>query len=359
MRRLVHCAHYCCKKFSCAFVDYGDLAMYSVLNGPKSIHKFSNHARSFVNGLIFVTQFGFCCVYFVFMADNTKQVVDHYHPGNGISQALWMVVFLVPVLAINTIRSLKGLTPFALVANVLFVVGFIVTFQYLFHDTSGVETLPAFVSFAKLPLFFGTVMFAFEGICMVLPIENRMYEPDWFIHQLGVLNTACLNCMLLYCAIGFFGYIRFGTAVHDVITLDLPTQWYYQSVKIMFVVAIWITYALMFHVPMDVIEKWLEKRFRHGKHWTFIYGTRYAIVLVTFILAEAIPHLGLFISLVGSVSCSALALILPPLIDLLCAYPEKPIFRYVTSVCVCAFGLLGFFSGTSVSIKEIIQAFQQ
>lgn len=275
MRQLVFAAHFCCSKFGLVFVDYGDLAMYSFKNGPPILQKFGGVAKGTVNSFIFVTQFGFCCVYFVFMADNTKQVVDHYIPNNGISQRAWMALYLVPVLALSSIRSLKGLSPFSALANVLYLLGFVVTFQYLFHDLSAASSLPEFKSFSTLPLFFGTTMFSFEGVCLVLPIENRMYQPHRFIDIFGVLNTGCLFVTLLYSAIGFFGYIRFGENVKDAITLNLPNQWYYQSVKIMFVVAVWVTYSVQFHVPMEVIDRWMKSRV--GNRWLITYGVRFLI----------------------------------------------------------------------------------
>ncbi len=80
---------------------------------------------------------------------------------------------------------------------------------------------------------------------------------------------------------------------------------------------------------------------------------------VTVGLAELIPHLGLFISLVGSLSCSTLALVIPPIIDALCSWPEKSLLRYGRNGLICIFGIVGFLTGTYMSISEIVEAFKQ
>lgn len=71
-------------------------------------------------------------------------------------------------------------------------------------------------------------------------------------------------------------------------------------------------------------------------------------------LATAIPDLSAVISLVGSVSSSMLALILPPLLEIVTfwdlgisnATMAKDIF-------ITLFGLLGFFAGSYTSLLNI------
>lgn len=63
-----------------------------------------------------------------------------------------------------------------------------------------------------------------EGIGVVMPVENSMKKPQYFLGCPGVLNTAMITVMVLYAAIGFLGYVRYGDIVAGSITLNLPKE---------------------------------------------------------------------------------------------------------------------------------------
>lgn len=67
-----------------------------------------------------------------------------------------------------------------------------------------------------------TVIFAMEGIGVVMPVENAMKKPQHFLGCPGVLNTAMITVIVLYAVIGFFGYVRYGDLVQGSITMNLP-----------------------------------------------------------------------------------------------------------------------------------------
>lgn len=78
-----------------------------------------------------------------------------------------MAILLLPILLSCMIRNLKYLAPLSTIANVLMILGIVIT---LYYTTQGLPELKEreFVgSWSTLPLFFGTALFAFEGIGLV------------------------------------------------------------------------------------------------------------------------------------------------------------------------------------------------
>lgn len=92
----------------------------------------------------------------------------------------------------------------------------------MLQDLPNTHTVKPWASWAQLPLYFGTAVYAFEGIGIVLPLENNMKTPEDFGGLTGVLNTGMVIVACLYTAVGFFGYLKYGEDVKGSITLNLP-----------------------------------------------------------------------------------------------------------------------------------------
>ncbi|KAK6745295.1 hypothetical protein RB195_011802 [Necator americanus] len=357
-RQLVFAQHYLAYLKSQPRLDYANVMRSAVEIGPPWIRDHGYFWKQVVNVNMFLAQLGFCCVYFVFMADNLKQFFDQTS-NIHISQAGWIALLLVPIMGLCTIRELKALAPLAAIANVVYLIAVCIVLQQLFQVERPSWTLPAVGNWSTLPLFFGTVMFAFEGVAVVLPIENQMDEPLHFITYNGVLNTSCLLVLILYMIVGFFGYLRFGDGVMDTLTLNLPQTNFYQTIKLMFVACILVSYPLQFYVPMERVEKWIKRKVAVERQEKLIYGVRMGGVIFTCFMAELIPHLALFISLVGSVAGTSLTLVFPPMIELLCSYSRDSLnpWIWIRNLSLMAFAVFGFATGTYASVVQIVDAF--
>lgn len=98
---------------------------------------------------------------------------------------------------------------------------------------------------------------------------------------------------------------------------------------------------------------------------SILFHTHYIYLSFIFILvaiAAVIPHLGLMISLIGSVASSTLALIFPPILEIVTFWPDglgKWKWRLWKDIAICSFGIIGFCAGSTVTIMQIITAFGQ
>lgn len=218
---LVKCSQILCRRAQVPSLGFADVAETAFLAGPPALHRWSRLARFIINMFLVIDLIGCCCVYNVFVAKSLKAVIEDYVDFEY--DIRWYIfILLVPLILINLIRSLKHLAPFSVIANCLMAGGMIVTMYYIFKDNTWHTELPAMADYDKLPSFFGTVIFALEGIGVVMSLENNMKKPSHFIGCPGVLNFGMGFVVALYAGVGFLGYLKYGTDTKDSITLNLP-----------------------------------------------------------------------------------------------------------------------------------------
>ncbi|GFQ86448.1 hypothetical protein TNCT_228281, partial [Trichonephila clavata] len=324
----VHCMHLLvissktlARKLGCISLDYSSTAEQAFRLGPARVQRFAPFARFCVNSMLMLTQFGFCCVYFLFVSTSLYEVVKNLSGSTPISAHGYMAILLPLMILFNFIRSLRTLSPFSSIANVLQSSGLVMVFYYLFKGSHSGNLSPYVAPIKKLPLYFGTAMYAFEGIGVVLPLENAMSTPEDFGGLSGVLTTGMVIVASLYTAVGFYGYLKYGDDVKPSITFSLPLESVSELIRLMFALAIFLSYALQLYVPISIIWPFLKKKFsleRFSSRQQLIFELllRAFLVLITFLMAIAIPNLDLLISLVGALASSSLALIFPPIIEL-------------------------------------------
>lgn len=175
---------------------------------------------------------------------------------------LYMLLLLPLVILLNFIKSLRTLSIASAMANLLQTTGLFIVFYNLLQQLPHTWDRPASVDISKFPLYMGTAIYAFEGIGLVLPLQKEMREPQAFGGSVGVLNTGMTIVASLYTAIGFFGYLKFGDEVQGSITLNLPAEPLYETCRLMFAVAIFLSYAIQFYVPFNIIWPYVQFRFR-------------------------------------------------------------------------------------------------
>ncbi|NXA32102.1 S36A1 protein, partial [Eudromia elegans] len=365
MSILVKCAHHFCHRFQKQFVDYGGAVVYGLESAPNAwLRTHAAWGRRVVALFLILTQLGFCCVYFVFLADNLKQVVSAANgttndcsPNKTVVMAptmdsrLYMVSLLPFVVLLTFIQNLRVLSVFSMLANVAMLGSLILIFQYIFRGIPDPSDLPLAAAWKTYPLFFGSAVFAFEGIGVVLPLENKMKNPQ---HFPVILYVGMAIVVILYTSLAVLGYLRFGAEIQASITLNLPNCWLYQAVKLLFSFGIFVTYAVQFYVPAEIIIPAVTARV--SERWRLLVNLllRTALVGITCALAVLIPRLDIVITLVGSVCSSALALIFPPLLEIATFYTEgmHPVV-IIKDVLISLFGFVGFVVGTYQALVEL------
>lgn len=306
------------------------------------------------------TYFSAGCVYIVFIGNSLHRVIN-LAADLDWDVRYWILITMIPVLAIGQIRDLKFLVPFSFLANMFIVVTFGITLYYIFKDTLVFDDKPGFASFGTLPLFFSTVIFAMEGIGVVMPVENSMAKPQHFLGCPGVLNTAMGTVITLYAVIGFFGYVRYGDISEGSITLNLPSEEIAAKIaQLLIAAAILFTFGLQFYVPMDILWRKISNKIPKDKHNMSQIAIRTGIMILMAGIAVAVPELEPFIGLVGAVFFSSLGLLVPCVVETVFLWPnELGTLKWVLikNILFGAFSIFALVAGSYVSIVEIIKLY--
>ena len=348
-----------------SFLDYADTAEAAFVDAGGRWASWGSFIRKLLNIFLCLSQLLSCSVYALFIAENVKPILTRYggESFEKLDYRLYLLALLVPVTLICLIKNLRYLSPCSVIANVVQSVGLGLIFYFIFAtplpDSSTVEW---FAPAERLPLFFGTAIFAIEGISVVLPIENQMQRPRDMVGWNGVLSTSMTLVTAIYIAMGFYGYLKFGDGIKSSVTLNLPSDNTAAQVTLfLYSLAIFFSYALQFYVVMEIVGKNILVQ-KVPERWLKVvdFVTRILLNVLVIALAATVPWLDLFVSLLGAVKMSTLSIMAPALIDLASNWNDPDGFklRLAKNVIIFAFGLFGCIIGTYVSLYNIIENFR-
>lgn len=138
-----------------------------------------------------------------------------------------MLICLLPAMLPALITNLKYISPVSALGGFALLFGMIATLSIALTDGSmpSFSERHLFTNAPQLSLFFGTALFSFEGIAMILPLRNAMKKPEHFNSRFGVLNLTISGITMFCIFTGFIGYLKWGEDVEGSITLNLdPNQ---------------------------------------------------------------------------------------------------------------------------------------
>ncbi|CAG9563239.1 unnamed protein product [Danaus chrysippus] len=340
-------------------LGYAETVEAVFATGPQPLRKLSRAMRIFIDWAMAFTILGACAVYVILIEESVKQIVDHFYPDSGITTTMYCLMFLVPILIFTQIKNLKYIAPFSGFANVLLVLTFLICLYYICSEFPSFDSQPMSVEIGKLPLFIGTVIFAMEGIGVVLPVENTMAKPQHFLGCPGVLNITMAIVVLLYMVMGILGYLRYGDKAEGSITINLPTQEIPALMaKVFIVLAIFFTYVLQFYVPMEIVWRNTKEKVSQKYHNHAQAIIRAFFAALTVVAAASLPKLEQVIGLEGAFFYSFLGLVAPSLMEIIFCW-DRGLGKYnyilIKDSILAIFGMFVLVTGVMQSIKEIIR----
>lgn len=278
---------------------------------------YGKRTKFFILASIVLSQLGFVATYIVFTAENLHAFFENafsLHVAIGLIVVLESV-FFIPM---SLVRNITKLSLAALLANVFILIGISTIVYYTTADLvrNGPAADISFMSNDRWSLFIGVGIFAFEGIGLIIPVEEAMEKPQDFPKVLCAVIAACA---VLFIGIGAIGYLAYGDDVKTVIILSLP-----QDSPYVILIQLFYPIAIMFSVPLQllpavrIMEKKIFKK-RSGKSdpvvkWEKNVFRIFFVVLTTLIAFYGSTNLDQFVSFVGCFACIPLVYMYPPML---------------------------------------------
>ncbi|KAK7571977.1 hypothetical protein V9T40_014449 [Parthenolecanium corni] len=361
---LVKSAHAIYYRIRAPALTYAEIGEATFKHGPNFFKKFAQPARLCIVVGLFLTYFGTCCAYNVIIAGNLEQVIKHYHYFKDVNKRWFILALLLPLILLSYVPNLKSLAICSQIANVLMGSTIGISLYYIFTGTplKSPAELPTIAPIENLPEFFSIVIFAMECIGVIMPLENNMEKPKHILGKCGVMNKGMSTVTLIYFILGFIGYLKYGDKIEEVITLNLPVEEIgSQCAKVFVAFAVFFTYGLQFYVCLDII--WIAVKDRITKNSKmYNYLLRTILVILSVIVAIAVPEISPFLTIIGALFFSALGIVFPAVIELLVFWDDGFGYCYwklVKTIFLIFFGVLAMIFGTHSGIKGVIKSYSK
>ncbi|XP_028412726.1 amino acid transporter AVT3A-like [Dendronephthya gigantea] len=313
--------------------------------GDLGYHALGKSGIVLVDGLVVLSQVGFCCAYLIFISEN----LTNFLPRFSRNQYLFAMVF--PLIILTNVRQLKNLSIFSLFADFANIFAYCVVFWFDFENFEKIGDDIHNYSAEGLPFFIGIAVYCYEGAGMILSLESSVAK-ECQSKFYGIFKLAMLVITLLYMTFGICGYLSFGENTKSIITLNLPNGKFPVIVKSCLMFSLFFTYPVM----MFPVSRILEMRLFNDPKTADYYKSsvvRSSLVLLTLVIVLTIPSFSTLMALIGSSCCILLAFILPGLFHLRIFKGELTIYQKILDYFLILLGIVTGCLGTRDAVERL------
>lgn len=271
--------------------------------------------RTLILSSIVLSQIGFVSAYIVFTSENLQAFILAVSNCRTWIDIKYMVLMqLIIFLPLSLIRDISKLGATALIADCFILLGLLYLYYYDIFTIVTQHGVSDIVSFnpRDWTLFIGTAIFTFEGIGLIIPIQESMKQPRKFP---PVLGAVMIIISVVFLSLGTLGYAAYGSATKTVVILNLPQESkFVNAVQFLYSLAILLSTPLQLFPAIRITENELFSR--SGKYNPYIKWQknvfRFFIVMVCAAIAwGGADDLDKLVALVGSFACVPLVYIYP------------------------------------------------
>ena len=280
---------------------------------------YGRRMRTLILASVALSQIGFVSAYIVFTAQSMQAFVLAVSKCRSWIDIKFMVLMqLVIFLPLSLIRDISKLGLTAIIADIFIALGLLYLGYFDIHTMVryGVADITNFNP-RDWTLFIGTAIFTFEGVGLIIPIQESMKKPAKFP---PVLAGVMIFATVLYMLIGALSYAAFGSGTQTVVLLNLPQDSkFVNAVQLLYSLAILLSTPLQLFPAIRIMEN--EIFSRSGRNNAYIKWKKnvfrfFLVVMCALIAWGGASDLDKFVALVGCFACVPLVYVYPVRINL-------------------------------------------
>ncbi|ODQ68041.1 hypothetical protein NADFUDRAFT_11035, partial [Nadsonia fulvescens var. elongata DSM 6958] len=282
--------------------SFGDIGQ--VLYGPLM--------RKTILFSIVISQIGFAAAYIVFTSQNLQAFILAVSDKLVRIESLIIIQLLI-FMPLSMVRNLARLSGTALIADLFILIGLV----YLYYWSGSVLVREGIADIKMFnqdswTLFIGTAIFTFEGIGLIIPIQESMKKPS----QFGpVLGGVMIGITFLFISVGVICYLAFGSSTQTVVILNLPQDSkFVNGVQFLYSLAILLSTPLQLFPAIRIMENGIftkSGKFNSKIKWQKNVFRFVVVILTAFIAWGGANDLDRFVALIGSFACIPLVFLYP------------------------------------------------
>ncbi|KAL8854191.1 MAG: hypothetical protein Q9221_000905 [Calogaya cf. arnoldii] len=310
--------------------------------------------RTLILSSVALSQVGFVSAYIVFTSENLRAFILAVSDCRTWIDIKFMVLMqLITFLPLSLIRDISALSLTAYIADFFILLGLVYLYYYDIFTIAINHGVSDIVNFNphNWSLFIGTAIFTFEGVGLIIPIQESMRQPKKFP---PVLAAVMIIITIVFVSMGALSYAAFGSSTKTVVLLNLPQDdKFVNAVQFLYSLAILLSTPLQLFPAIRIMEN--EIFTRSGKNDPKIkLGKnvfRFVLVMVCALIAwGGAGDLDKFVAVIGTFCCLPLVYVYPALLHLKAVAQTRR--QQVIDVCLCVFGFVVMVYTTTLTVRD-------
>lgn len=221
-----------------------------------------------------------------------------------------------------------------------------------------IDNIPSF-HLSSFLVGFGIIVFSFTAHAVFPGVEASMRKPKQYP---AMLNVAFANSIITKIALGMLGVLRYGPELNQAVTINLKNSAVFYILANAFVVAnVVLAFPLVMFVVFETWDSKMLPYFPHLAqgttcHWFWLLLTRPLIFTFGVFLAIAVPHFGLVMGLLGSLTGTSLCFVFPCVFHLKLKWNKLVWYQVASRIAIAVFGIACGVLGASFSAIKLATA---